>query len=124
MPRSYIGELLPERLLAVLDDPEALGCVLDLCTGSGCLAILAALAYPAARIDATDISAGALEVARRNVADYGLQDRITVLHALAVVAAFLALAILIAGAVKPLPVRQEQPDDRATLGGPTPPIVA
>jgi ribosomal protein L3 glutamine methyltransferase len=66
--------------MAVLEDPEALGRVLDLCTGSGCLAILAALAFPAANIDATDISAGALEVARRNVADYGLQDRITVLE--------------------------------------------
>jgi ribosomal protein L3 glutamine methyltransferase len=80
VPRSYIGELLRERLMAVLEDPEALGRVLDLCTGSGCLAILAALAFPAANIDATDISAGALEVARRNVADYGLQDRITVLE--------------------------------------------
>ncbi len=80
VPRSYIGELLRERLMAVVEDPEALGRVLDLCTGSGCLAILAALAFPAANIDATDISAGALEVARRNVADYGLQDRITVLE--------------------------------------------
>jgi ribosomal protein L3 glutamine methyltransferase len=80
VPRSYIAELLRERLQAVVDDPEALGCVLDLCTGSGCLAILAALAYPAASIDAIDISAGALEVAERNVADYGLQDRIRVLQ--------------------------------------------
>jgi ribosomal protein L3 glutamine methyltransferase len=49
---------------------------LDLCTGSGCLAILLALRYPAARIDAADLSPGALAVARRNVADYGLEDRV------------------------------------------------
>src|SRR4029077_14276786 len=54
-------------------DPEA---VLDLCTRSGCLAILAALAFPNARVDAADLSAEALEVARRNVDDYGLADRV------------------------------------------------
>jgi len=51
--------------------------VLDLCTGSGCLAILAALAFPRARVDAVDLSAGALAVARRNVASHRLGDRIT-----------------------------------------------
>src|SRR6185312_15164815 len=50
--------------------------ILDLCTGSGCLAILAALRYPEARVDAADLSADALEVAKRNVADYGLGERI------------------------------------------------
>jgi ribosomal protein L3 glutamine methyltransferase len=48
-----------------------------LCTGSGCLAILAALAFPGAGIEASDISADALAVARRNVSDYGLEERIT-----------------------------------------------
>ncbi len=52
--------------------------MLDLCTGSGCLAILASQSFPHARIDAIDISRGAFEVAMRNVADYGLEDRMTV----------------------------------------------
>ncbi|HEX2840204.1 50S ribosomal protein L3 N(5)-glutamine methyltransferase [Hyphomicrobium sp.] len=77
VPRSYIGELLEDGLSAVVAEPEAVERVLDLCTGSGCLAVLAALAFPNADVDAVDISAAALEVAARNVADYGLQDRVT-----------------------------------------------
>lgn len=77
VPRSYIGELLSEDgLSAVVSDPEGVTRVLDLCTGSGCLAILAALAFPNAAVDAVDISTDALEVAKRNVADYDLGDRI------------------------------------------------
>ncbi|WP_072396572.1 50S ribosomal protein L3 N(5)-glutamine methyltransferase [Hyphomicrobium sp. CS1GBMeth3] len=77
VPRSYIGELLSEdSLSAVVADPEGVTRVLDLCTGSGCLAILAALAFPNATVDAVDISPDALEVAKRNVADYGLGDRV------------------------------------------------
>lgn len=77
VPRSYIGELLDTgALAAVLPDPDSVVRVLDLCTGSGCLAILAAAAFPDAAVDAVDISADALEVAARNVADYGLADRI------------------------------------------------
>ena len=53
---------------------------LDLCTGSGCLAILAALTFPDAAVDSSDISEGALAVAERNVRDYGLQERITLLQ--------------------------------------------
>ncbi|MCC7252316.1 50S ribosomal protein L3 N(5)-glutamine methyltransferase [Hyphomicrobium sp.] len=78
VPRSYIGELLAEDgLSAVVADPEGVERVLDLCTGSGCLAILAALAFPNATVDAADISADVLEVAARNVADYGLAERVS-----------------------------------------------
>jgi ribosomal protein L3 glutamine methyltransferase len=77
VPRSHIAELLMEAPLAPwINDPEAIGAALDLCTGSGCLAILLAHAFPNARIDAADISAAALEVAARNVADYELGGRI------------------------------------------------
>jgi ribosomal protein L3 glutamine methyltransferase len=77
VPRSYIGELLArDGLSAVIDDAGRVGRVLDLCTGSGCLAILAALAFPQAQIDATDISADALAVAARNVSDYHLGERL------------------------------------------------
>ncbi len=77
VPRSYIGELLDGELASVVPDPEAVTSVLDLCTGSGCLAILAALMYPNSIVDAVDLSADALAVAERNVADYGLADRVT-----------------------------------------------
>lgn len=77
VPRSYIGELLDTELASVIPDPEAVTSVLDLCTGSGCLAILAALTYPNAVVDAVDLSPDALAVAARNVAAYGLEDRIT-----------------------------------------------
>jgi ribosomal protein L3 glutamine methyltransferase len=61
-------------------DPLGTNDVLDLCTGSGCLAILAALAFPNATVDASDISEEALVVAERNVRDYGLEERISLLH--------------------------------------------
>lgn len=77
VPRSYIGELLVERPDALVPDPANVGRVLDLCTGSGCLAILAALAFDGATVDAVDISPGALAVARMNIADYRLHDRVT-----------------------------------------------
>ncbi len=73
VPRSYIGELL---LGGEVVFPRDVRSVLDLCTGSGCLAILAALRFPKAAVDAADLSADALEVAKRNVADYGLAKRV------------------------------------------------
>ena len=76
VPRSFIAELLLERLAPWITEPEEIGSVLDLCTGSGCLAILAAHAFPYAHVDAVDLSAAALSVAERNIADYNLQDRV------------------------------------------------
>ena len=80
IPRSLIAELLPDRLTPYAGPPEKIATALDLCTGSGCLAILLAHAYPAADIDAVDISTDALTVAQRNVADYGLGDRINLVR--------------------------------------------
>jgi ribosomal protein L3 glutamine methyltransferase len=83
VPRSFIGELLDSHFGGndeegtLIDDPSHVENVLDLCTGSGCLAILASRSFPNARVDAVDISSGALDVAARNVADYGLDDVIT-----------------------------------------------
>jgi len=68
IPRSHIAFLLKD-----LGKPSR---VLDLCTGSGCLAVLAAQAFPRARVDAADLSRGALAVARRNVAQRGLRGRV------------------------------------------------
>ncbi len=76
VPRSFIAELLREQLAPWIDDPEAVHNVLDLCTGSGCLAIVAAHVFPVAQVDAVDISADALSVAARNVHDYQLGDRV------------------------------------------------
>jgi ribosomal protein L3 glutamine methyltransferase len=76
VPRSFIAELLREQLAPWVDNPDEVTRVLDLCTGSGCLAILAALAFPDAEVDAVDLSKDALEVAAKNLADYGLADRV------------------------------------------------
>ncbi len=76
VPRSFIAELLCERLAPWIDGPQSIGSVLDLCCGSGCLAILAALAFPAATVHAADISRDALDVARHNITDYGLAGRV------------------------------------------------
>jgi ribosomal protein L3 glutamine methyltransferase len=84
VPRSFIGELLDSHFAgdddhgtSLIEDPDAVESVLDVCTGSGCLAILASRRFPNARIDAVDISRDALDVAARNIADYGLEDRVT-----------------------------------------------
>lgn len=78
IPRSFIGDLLFDGVLPV--DPRRVRRVLDLCTGSGCLAILAARFFPNAEIDAADLSAAALEVAQINVDDHDLTNRINLLH--------------------------------------------
>jgi len=79
VPRSFIAELIREQFAPWIDDTKIVAKVLDLCTGSGCLAILAAHAFPDVVVDAVDISSDALEVAQRNVADYGLEDRINII---------------------------------------------
>ena len=79
VPRSLIGELLMTAFAednALTGDPQRIASALDLCTGGGSLAILAARVFPNARVDAVDCSAGALEVARRNVEEHGLSERI------------------------------------------------
>ncbi len=76
VPRSYIAELLPQGLEPWLGATGTISRALDLCTGSGCLAVLLAHAFPDAEVDATEQSADTLEVAKRNVADYALVDRI------------------------------------------------
>jgi ribosomal protein L3 glutamine methyltransferase len=80
VPRSFIAELLREQLSPWIAEPEELSSVLDLCTGSGCLAILAADAFPNARVDAVDLSPDALAVAERNVSDYHLQGRVNLIE--------------------------------------------
>jgi len=76
VPRSFIAELLDEQLTPWIADPWAVENALDLCTGSGCLAIKLALNFPNAQVDAVDLSKDALAVAERNIADYHLTDRV------------------------------------------------
>ncbi|MQP66148.1 50S ribosomal protein L3 N(5)-glutamine methyltransferase [Niveispirillum sp. SYP-B3756] len=82
VPRSFIGELLfgemfgGEQDFTLVDDVMDVERVLDLCTGSGCLAILAAKIFPEAKVDAVDLSPDALEVAKINVADHALEERV------------------------------------------------
>jgi ribosomal protein L3 glutamine methyltransferase len=76
VPRSFIAELLHDHLAPWVENPDEVTGALDLCTGSGCLAILAALAFPNAEVDAVDLSKDALDVAAKNVADYGLGNRV------------------------------------------------
>ena len=85
VPRSFIGEILESHFgggddddaASLIGDPASVEGVLDLCTGSGCLAILAARHFPNARIDAVDVSKGAIDVAARNIAEHDLEDRVT-----------------------------------------------
>jgi len=80
IPRSYIAELLREGLSPWVPDPAQIQAALDLCTGSGCLAILLGHTFPNADVDAADISSDALAVALRNVADHGLQGRVNLIR--------------------------------------------
>lgn len=80
VPRSFIAELLDEQLSPWIEDPWAIQTALDLCTGSGCLAILTALAFPEAQVDAVDLSNDAISVAERNVSEYDLNERVSIIH--------------------------------------------
>lgn len=80
VPRSFIAELLPEALEPWIEYPELVHRALDMCTGSGCLAVLLADIYPDAEVDAVDLSADALAVAQINVEQYGLQERIELIQ--------------------------------------------
>jgi len=80
VPRSFIAELIPAQFAPWIAEPEIVTNVLELCTGSGCLAIMLADAFPNAQIDAVDLSADALAVADKNINDYQLTDRITLHH--------------------------------------------
>ncbi|MFT0859759.1 50S ribosomal protein L3 N(5)-glutamine methyltransferase [Ancylobacter sp. G4_0304] len=85
VPRSFIGELLAGELFggegfALVEDVDSVGRALDLCTGSGCLAILAAMIFPHAQVDAVDISPKALSLARENVAEHAMEDRVSLIE--------------------------------------------
>ena len=84
VPRSFIGEILFSEYddadgeeSVYLPDPNDVESVVDICTGSGCLAILAARIFPNAEVDAVDLSGDALEVAKINVAEHDLEGRVT-----------------------------------------------
>ena len=85
VPRSYIGELMFTGIFggdeaALIEDTSIVTSVLDLCTGSGCLAIIAGGIFPDAEVDAADLSADALEVARINVDEHDVANRVNLLH--------------------------------------------
>ncbi len=80
VPRSFIAELIPEHFSPWVNDPDSITDILELCTGSGCLPIMLADMFQNAQVDAVDISADALEVARKNVATYELQDRVNLIQ--------------------------------------------
>jgi ribosomal protein L3 glutamine methyltransferase len=76
IPRSFIAELLKDGLAPWVQKPDEVADVLDLCTGSGCLAVIAADVFGSAQVDAVDISPDALAVAKRNIADYQMTGRV------------------------------------------------
>ncbi|MCQ4630059.1 50S ribosomal protein L3 N(5)-glutamine methyltransferase [Shinella sp. CPCC 100929] len=82
VPRSHIGEILFNEYVnspgsSFLPDPMAVISAVDICTGSGCLAVLAAKFFPYAAVDAVDLSADALDVARLNLAEHEVEDQVT-----------------------------------------------
>jgi ribosomal protein L3 glutamine methyltransferase len=80
VPRSFIAELIPHHFSPWVNEPEEIENVLELCTGSGCLAIMMADMFPNSVVDAVDISKDALAVAERNVRDYKLGGRVNLIE--------------------------------------------
>lgn len=80
VPRSFIAELIPDQFSPWVSNPDKITNILELCTGSGCLPIMLADAFPNAHVDTADISTDALAIAKRNVEEYELQDRITLIE--------------------------------------------
>jgi len=80
VPRSFIAELLENGLSPWVDYPEMIESAADICTGSGCLGVLLAHAFPNAEVDVIDISPDAIAVANINITNYALQDRITAIE--------------------------------------------
>lgn len=79
VPRSPIGEMIENEFFGFINHESEVK-ILDLCTGSGALAILSALYAPRAKVDAIDISKGALDIARKNIALYKLEDRVSLIE--------------------------------------------
>ncbi len=80
VPRSHIAELLEEQLAPWIENPEMIQSAADICTGSGCLGILLAHAFPNAAVDVVDISPDAINVANINIANYGLEEQVTAIQ--------------------------------------------
>ena len=80
VPRSFIAELLEDSLSPWIEYPEMVESAADICTGSGCLGILLAHAFPNALVDVVDISPDAIAVCNINIANYGLQQQVTAIQ--------------------------------------------
>ena len=81
IPRSFLAELIVEQFAPWVPDPDGITDILELCTGSGCLAIMLADQFPNATVDAVELSPAALGVAQMNIDRYGMRDRIQLHHA-------------------------------------------